>query len=92
VATGEKAFGGYLAGGVAAGKAHDAVELMGAVGPFEALGEILVDQGTADDFLAKGQLKPEDLKAACAAKGQPFTLNMREASSSARPPVRQSAS
>jgi S-formylglutathione hydrolase len=34
---------------------------------------ILVDQGTADNFLAE-QLKPELLEAACAAAGQGLTL------------------
>ena len=40
-------------------------------GPFPDLGEILIDQGTADQFL-KEQLLPEHLKEACAAKGQPL--------------------
>ncbi len=39
-------------------------------GPFPDLGEILIDQGTSDQFLAE-QLLPEHLKEACAAKGQP---------------------
>lgn len=38
--------------------------------------DILVDQGTADTFLAD-QLKPELLQAACAAAGQKLTLRMQ---------------
>ena len=39
--------------------------------------EILIDQGTADPFLAE-ELKPELLRDACAAAGQPLTLRMQE--------------
>jgi len=39
--------------------------------------DILVDQGTADSFLAE-QLKPELLTAACASAGQKLTLRMQE--------------
>ena len=46
-------------------------------GPFPDLGEILIDQGTSDQFLAE-QLLPEHLKEACAAKGQPLRLRMQE--------------
>ncbi len=40
-------------------------------------GGILIDQGTADKFLAE-QLKPGLLQAACQEAGQSLTLNMRE--------------
>jgi S-formylglutathione hydrolase len=40
-------------------------------------GTILVDQGTADQFLAK-QLRPELFEAACAAAGQPLELARRD--------------
>ncbi len=46
-------------------------------GPFPDLGEILIDQGTSDQFL-KEQLLPDHLKEACAAKGQPLRLRMQE--------------
>ena len=39
--------------------------------------DILVDQGTADSFLAE-QLQPERLEAACAAAGQPLTLRRQK--------------
>jgi S-formylglutathione hydrolase len=41
-------------------------------------GTLLVDQGTADKFLAE-QLRPERLQQVCAAAGQPLALTMREA-------------
>jgi len=72
---GVKAFTGYF-GSVEAGAAHDATELMNTSGPFPDLGEILIDQGGADNFLAD-QLCPEAFKAACAAKGQPLRLRMQ---------------
>ncbi len=40
-------------------------------------GTLLVDQGTADKFL-DAQLKPERLRQACAAAGQPLALTLRE--------------
>jgi len=73
---GDKAFTSYL-GSTAAGAAFDATELMLAKGPFPALGEILVDQGDADGFLEK-QLLPQDLVAACEAKGQPLRLRTQK--------------
>ena len=59
---GEKAFGAYLGADRNAWRAHDAALLMGD-GRAQGLGEILVDQGTADQFL-ESQLKPETLEAA----------------------------
>lgn len=58
---GEKAFTGYL-GSVDAGKAYDATELMAANGPFAGFDDILIDQGTADNFLPDGQLLPENFE------------------------------
>lgn len=75
---GEKAFTGYL-GSVEAGKAHDAVELInGLAAPPDAT--LLVDQGTADNFLtgAVNQLNPKSLEEACAAKGVKLNLRMQE--------------
>ena len=40
-------------------------------------GTILVDQGTRDKFLDE-QLRPERLRAACAAAGQPLELHLRD--------------
>lgn len=62
---GEKAFGGYLAGGVAEGAAYDATELLSEVKGKQV--NILVDVGLADDFYKKGQLLPENFVAAAKA-------------------------
>lgn len=75
---GAKAFGGYLAGGVAEGVAHDAVALVRSRGATLKQLPILVDQGSADNFLAAsdangpaGQLQPEALAEALEAAGHP---------------------
>ena len=70
---GQKAFEGYL-GSVAAGKEYDSVELMkNYTGPKVP---ILIDQGTADNFL-QGQLKPESFRNACGQRGYPLVLRMQ---------------
>ena len=71
---GQKALAGYLGEDRAAWRRHDAVALIedGARVP-----AMLVDQGTADQFLEQ-QLRPHLLQAACDAAGIPLTLNMRE--------------
>jgi S-formylglutathione hydrolase len=74
-AWGMKAFTGYLGAYRAAWSQYDATELVKAGKRFAS--GILVDQGTADKFLAE-QLKPELLASACRTAGQPMTLNMRE--------------
>ncbi|GAB6070489.1 S-formylglutathione hydrolase [Thiomicrorhabdus hydrogeniphila] len=55
--------------------AYDAVKLIenGA-----SCGAILVDQGTADEFLTEGQLQPESLQKACDDKGINLQLRMQE--------------
>jgi S-formylglutathione hydrolase len=72
---GVKAFSGYLGAYRAAWSQYDATELVKSGARFP--GGILIDQGTADKFLAD-QLKPELLAAACKAAGQALTLNLRE--------------
>ena len=73
---GKKAFGAYLGDHPDAWAAYDASLLMrGLRQPFP--GGILVDQGTADQFLAE-QLYPEVFEAACAAAGQPLTLRRQD--------------
>ena len=68
-----KAFNGYL-GSVEAGKAYDATELVKTYsGPKPS---ILIDQGTADNFLTN-QLKPENFAAAAAGNGYPVTVRMQ---------------
>lgn len=73
---GIKAFTGYLGADTASWKSYDATELLAAhTGPKFPL---LVDVGAADNFLAAGQLRPEDLEAAAKAVGFPLTLRMQD--------------
>ncbi len=74
VSWGEKALGGYLGPDRAAWAKHDAVALIEAGARVR---DLLVDQGEADVFLAK-ELRPELLREACAAAGQPLTLRMQQ--------------
>jgi S-formylglutathione hydrolase len=71
---GEKALGRYLGADRASWRRRDAVALIedGARVP-----DLLVDQGTADDFLER-ELKPELLRRACADAGIPLTLRLQE--------------
>jgi len=62
---GRKAFSGYLGDDPATWRAYDATELVRATA-FE--GEVLIDQGLADKFLAE-QLQPEKLVAAAQGTG-----------------------
>jgi S-formylglutathione hydrolase len=71
---GEKAFSAYLGEDREIWKKWDAVELIKAGAHVPT---ILVEQGTADDFL-EGQLKPELLSEACCGAGIDLTLNERE--------------
>jgi len=74
---GVKAFGSYL-GSVENGQAFDATRILsGRTAPMVEFDDILIDQGTEDEFL-KEQLKPENLMAAAEKCGQKITLNMRE--------------
>jgi S-formylglutathione hydrolase len=72
---GQKAFAGYLGAAREAWREWDATALVRAGRRFD--GTILVDQGTADQFLAK-QLCPELFEAACAEGGQPLELARRD--------------
>ena len=71
---GEKALTGYIGSDKAAWREYDACALIedGARVP-----ELLVDQGTADNFL-EGQLMPERLTAACEGTGIDLTLRMQD--------------
>lgn len=71
---GEKALTGYLGPDRAAWRAYDACALIQDGARLPAL---LVDQGTADPFLAS-QLKPELLEEACADAGITLTLRRQE--------------
>ncbi|KAH9486573.1 S-formylglutathione hydrolase [Psilocybe cubensis] len=72
---GEKAFKGYLAGGIAEGKRYDATELISkSTDPVH----ILIDYGTGDNFYKQGQLLPESfLKAARDAGYDEFQVRVR---------------
>lgn len=71
---GEKALGGYLGSDKAAWRSYDACAL---IEDGASATDILVDQGTSDQFLEE-QLKPQLLAEACKKAGIPLTLNMRE--------------
>jgi S-formylglutathione hydrolase len=73
---GEKAFSGYLQGGVEEAKAkYDATEL---ISKSKEPVHILVDFGTADDFYKQGQLLPENfLKAARDSGYDEFQVRVR---------------
>ncbi|MGI4880426.1 MAG: S-formylglutathione hydrolase [Janthinobacterium lividum] len=70
---GEKALGGYLGLDPATWRKHDAVAL---IEDGARVGDLLVDQGDADQFLVE-QLRPELLEAACDAAGVPLTLRLQ---------------
>jgi S-formylglutathione hydrolase len=70
---GQKALAGYLGADRAAWSEYDTCAL---IGSGSRLGELLVDQGAADQFLEK-QLQPERLANACRAAGIPLTLRLQ---------------
>jgi S-formylglutathione hydrolase len=71
---GQKAFTNYLGADQAAWRSYDASEL---VLTTQLKYPILIDQGSADSFLAK-QLIPEVFERACAKAGQPLTLRIQD--------------
>ncbi len=71
---GQKAFGGYLGSERDAWKEYDATEL---VAKSAWNSEILIDQGSADDFL-ESQLAPERFREACEAANVPLNLRYQE--------------
>jgi S-formylglutathione hydrolase len=72
---GQKALAGYLGTDPAKWAAFDATELI--KGSRKHPHPILIDQGTADEFLEK-QLMVPDFVAACKELGQPLEANFRE--------------
>ena len=71
---GQKALSGYIGEDRKAWRTYDACAL---IEDGARLPDLLVDQGTADNFL-KEQLKPELLQEACAKAGIPLTLRRQE--------------
>ena len=74
---GHKAFSGYLGSDRTMWAEHDATELMKAQSTPPYPKGILIDQGTADNFL-KDQLHPELFAKACESVGQTLDLRMHE--------------
>lgn len=74
---GEKAFHGYLGPDEEKWFQYDATVLMEAAGDRSGFPPILIDQGTADQFLEE-QLQPQFLQAASKAVGQTLDLRMQE--------------
>ncbi len=72
---GKGCFGTYLGGDSQTWKAYDATVL---IQDGAKCSDILIDQGTDDEFYDEGQLLPENLQAACNAVSQPLTLRMQE--------------
>ncbi|MDP2028509.1 MAG: S-formylglutathione hydrolase [Thiobacillus sp.] len=71
---GKGCFGAYLGDDQKAWESWDATCLVKAGAP---LPSALIDHGTADEFLAE-QLFPQNLQAACTARGIPLTLRMQD--------------
>jgi S-formylglutathione hydrolase len=74
---GVKAFGSYLGPDTGQWRQHDASRLIESGAAKSRFDEILVDQGTADNFMVE-QLKPDLLEAACATAGQSLALRRRK--------------
>ncbi len=72
---GRGCFSAYLGEYVDAWKVYDATELINAGA---RVGEILIDQGTADEFYDEGQLLPENLQQACDKAGQPLRFRLQD--------------
>tara|TARA_R110001606_G_scaffold119714_3_gene251143 strand:+ start:4161 stop:4988 length:828 start_codon:yes stop_codon:yes gene_type:complete len=71
---GEKALGGYIGNDQAAWREYDVCAL---IEDGARVADILVDQGTSDNFLEE-QLKPQLLTEACAKAGILLNLNLRD--------------
>lgn len=73
---GHKAFSGYLGSDRETWGQYDASQLVQSHAQPDR--PILIDQGSADTFLAQQQLLPEVFEAACKRAGQPLTLRFQE--------------
>lgn len=74
---GQKAFQGYLGDDEKEWLGHDACALMQNAGDRSVFSNILIDQGSADNFLEE-QLKPHLLEEACRVARQALTLRMQD--------------
>lgn len=74
-AWGKGCFTEYLGHDASTWQAYDATALILAGAKAD---DILVDQGTADEFYDEGQLLPENLQAACDAMEQPLRLRLQD--------------
>ncbi|MDH5394050.1 MAG: S-formylglutathione hydrolase [Gammaproteobacteria bacterium] len=72
---GQACFTAYLGDDANQWKAYDATALIEAGAK---VSDILIDQGTADEFYEQQQLLPENFKAACEKSGQALTLRMQD--------------
>lgn len=72
---GKGCFGMYLGDDTQAWKAYDATMLVKSGAKVE---DILIDQGSSDEFYDEGQLLPENFQAACTESGQSLTLRMQD--------------
>jgi S-formylglutathione hydrolase len=78
---GKKAFTGYLGGDpkdLVQRKEYDACSLIASRAKECGFDDILVDQGTGDNFYKSGQLMPEALQKACEEAGQKVTIRFQE--------------
>jgi S-formylglutathione hydrolase len=71
---GKGCFGAYLGADEAAWEAYDASCL---VRGGARVGDILIDQGEADEFLHEGQLLPDNFQTACDEAGQALSIRMQ---------------
>lgn len=72
---GKGCFGAYLGDDENAWKSYDATEL---IKSGSKVTDILIDQGTADEFYDEKQLLPEQLQNACDQAGQSVNIRMQE--------------
>lgn len=72
---GKGCFSAYLGDDTQTWQTYDATCLINAGAK---VNDILIDQGTGDEFYDEGQLLPENLQAACEKMQQPLTLRMQE--------------
>lgn len=72
---GQGCFSAYLGEDTASWQSYDATALVNAGAK---VNDILIDQGTADEFYDEGQLLPENFTAACDKAGQSLQLRMQD--------------